>query len=96
MALMFASAHVSAIGSRDAPGTTTLRGGQTRRQHQQQRQSGGRGQRGPVRAASVRIEFTKADGADVIVSDVGVRSVLREVALGGKVNLKPLIASLAP
>jgi len=44
----------------------------------------------------VRIEFTKADGADVIVSDVGVRSVLREVALGGKVNLKPLIASLAP
>ena len=41
----------------------------------------------PVRAAMVRLEFTPADGSEPIVTEVTKASVLRDVALGEKVEL---------
>lgn len=57
----------------------------------------GRGERGAlvVRAASVRVEFTPADGGgETIVTTVEASSVLRDVALGGKVELYGGMAKL--
>jgi ferredoxin len=42
----------------------------------------------------VRVEFTPSDGGDVIVTDVTKASVLRDVALGDKVQLYEGMAKL--
>lgn len=45
-------------------------------------------------AASVRVEFTPADGGEIVVSNVEASSVLRDVALGDKVELYQGMAKL--
>jgi ferredoxin len=47
-----------------------------------------------ARASVVRVEFTPSDGGDVIVTDVTKASVLRDVALGDKVQLYEGMAKL--
>lgn len=104
MALSFASASVAALDSRSAPGVTRkitandVKGATpssvvARRPRQNGAWLGGR-QRLCVSAASVRVEFTPADGGETIVATVEESSVLREVALGSKVELYGGMAKL--
>ena len=47
-----------------------------------------------VHASSVRVEFTPADGGETIVTEVAASSVLRDVALGAKVEVYQGMAKL--
>lgn len=104
MAFAFASASVPALGSRSAPGITNkitandVKGTTpsslvARRPRQNGARRGGH-QRLCVSASSVRVEFTPADGGETIVAKVEASSVLREVALGSKVELYGGLAKL--